>query len=144
MERRYRGDVTPEEAWKTLAGEEGATLVDVRTTAEWSYVGLPDLSAIGAPLIRVEWQKFPSGEANTAFVTTLDDALNDQGASHDAPIFFICRSGVRSASAAAAMTAAGYSRCYNVAGGFEGKRDEKGRRGTVEGWKAAGLPWVQS
>ena len=37
------------------------------------------------------------------------------------------------------MTAAGYSRCYNVAGGFEGARDEKGTRngGRLEGGEAA-------
>jgi rhodanese-related sulfurtransferase len=126
------------------AGEPGATLIDVRTAAEWNYVGLPDVSALGAHLQRVEWQSFPSGVVNPAFVETLKSTLSKQGASEDAPLFFICRSGARSASAAAAMTAAGYARCYNVAGGFEGPRDAEGHRGTVEGWKAAGLPWVQS
>jgi hypothetical protein len=42
------------------------------------------------------------------------------------------------------MTAAGYANCFNVAAGFEGRRDEEGHRGKVEGWKAAHLPWVQS
>ena len=144
MARLYRGDVTPEEAWQMLTSEPGAALVDVRTTAEWSYVGLPDLSPIGAPLLRVEWQRFPTGQVNSEFAETLDDALQTMETGRDAPILFICRSGARSASAAAAMTAAGYSRCYNVAGGFEGRRDEKGHRGTVEGWKAANLPWIQS
>jgi rhodanese-related sulfurtransferase len=144
MSQRYLADVTPDEAWKTLASEPGAALVDVRTTAEWNYVGLPDLSEIGAPLLRVEWQRFPTGEVNAEFVGTLDDALQAEGSGRDAPIFFICRSGARSAAAAAAMTAAGYSRCCNVAGGFEGQRDRSGHRGTVDGWKAAGLPWAQS
>jgi rhodanese-related sulfurtransferase len=144
MVRTYQADVTPEEAWNTLSGEPGAALVDVRTAAEWSYVGLPDLSMIGAPLLKVEWQSFPSGEVNPAFAETLAAALKEQGLSSGAPVFFICRSGARSASAAASLTAAGYSRCYNVAGGFEGARDADGHRGTVEGWKAAKLPWVQS
>jgi rhodanese-related sulfurtransferase len=144
MARGYLGDVTPKETWETLAKESGAALVDVRTAAEWSYVGLPDISETGAPLHRVEWQSFPSGAVNTDFASALSDALDVAGVSRDAPLFFICRSGARSASAAAAMTAAGYTRCYNVAGGFEGPRDAQGRRGTVEGWKAAGLPWVQS
>lgn len=144
MARLYHGDVTPEEAWQMLTSEPGAALVDVRTTAEWSYVGLPDLSSIGAPLLRVEWQRFPTGQVNPEFVETLDDALQAKDTGRDAPIYFICRSGARSASAAAATTAAGYSRCYNVASGFEGPRDEKGHRGKVEGWKAANLPWVQS
>lgn len=144
MAARYAGDMTPEEAWQALANEPGAALVDVRTTAEWSYVGLPDLSSIGVPLLRVEWQRFPTGQNNPDFAEMLGEALQARETGRDAPIFFICRSGARSASAAAAMTAAGYSRCYNVAGGFEGRKDESGHRGTVEGWKAASLPWVQS
>ncbi len=144
MGQGYQADVTPEEAWKALEGEPGATLVDVRTAAEWNYVGLPDLSKIGVPLLRVEWQSFPSGAVNPAFAETLDAALRERGSGRDAPVYFICRSGARSASAAAALTAAGYARCYNVAGGFEGGRDTDGHRGTVEGWKAAKLPWVQS
>lgn len=143
MAQGYHADATPEETWKALADVAGAALVDVRTAAEWNYVGLPDISKTGARLYRVEWQSFPSGARNPDFVETLDEALKDADTPPDAPIFFICRSGARSASAAAAMTAAGYSRCYNVAGGFEGPRDAEGHRGSVEGWKAAHLPWVQ-
>jgi rhodanese-related sulfurtransferase len=144
MVRGYQADVTPEEAWSALKSEPAATLVDVRTAAEWNNVGLPDLAPIGKTLLRVEWQSFPSGEVNPSFAETMDAALKKQGASADAPLYFICRSGARSASAAAAMTAAGYRRCFNVAGGFEGARDGEGHRGTVEGWKAVKLPWVQS
>ena len=139
----YRADVTPEEAWEILSSEPGAALIDVRTTAEWTYVGLPDLSGTEAPFLRIEWQTYPSNEINPAFVAIADEALRRAGSSSDAPIFFLCRSGARSAAAAAAMTQAGYSRCYNVAGGFEGRCDESGHRGSVEGWKAAYLPWVQ-
>jgi len=142
-DREYRADVSPEEAWATLSSEPGAALVDVRTAAEWNYVGVPDLAEIPAPFIRVEWQSFPSGAINPAFAEEVAAALEAAGSRPDAPVYFICRSGARSASAAATMTAAGYSRCFNVAGGFEGARDEHGRRGTVEGWKAANLPWTQ-
>lgn len=144
MASGYKGDVTAEEAWSALSREPKAVLVDVRTTAEWNYVGLPDLTTIGKPLLRLEWQSFPSGEVNPKFAEALDAELKKGGASHDVPVFFICRSGARSASAAIAMTAIGYKHCFNVAGGFEGRRDEGGHRGTVEGWKAADLPWVQS
>jgi rhodanese-related sulfurtransferase len=144
MAQGYLADITPRETWDALVKEAGATLVDVRTTAEWNYVGLPDVSAAGGTLHRVEWQSFPTGTANPEFVATLSGALDVAGVSRDAPIFFICRSGARSASAAAAMTSAGYTRCYNVAGGFEGPRDAEGHRGSVEGWKAEGLPWIQS
>jgi rhodanese-related sulfurtransferase len=140
----YHADTSPEAAWDTLSREPGAALVDVRSTAEWAYVGLPDLSQAGAPLLKVEWQSFPSMQVNPAFVATVDAALRAAGANQDSPVFFLCRSGARSAAAAAAMTQAGWSRCFNVAGGFEGPRDENGHRGTVEGWKAADLPWMQS
>jgi rhodanese-related sulfurtransferase len=144
MASGYKGDVTATEAWSTLSREPSAVLVDVRTTAEWNYVGLPDLTAIGRPLLRIEWQSFPSGQVNPKFAETLDAELKKGGTSRDAPVLFICRSGARSASAAKAMTALGYTHCYNVCDGFEGRRDEGGHRGTVEGWKAADLPWVQS
>ena len=144
MASGYKGDVTAREAWSTLSRDPKAVLVDVRTTAEWNYVGLPDLTTIGKPLHRIEWQSFPSGQVNPKFAEAVDAELKKGGASPDAPVFFICRSGARSASAAAAMTAIGYAHCYNVSDGFEGRRDEGGHRGTVEGWKAADLPWVQS
>jgi rhodanese-related sulfurtransferase len=140
----YHADASPEQAWETLSSSPGAALVDVRTTAEWNYVGLPDLSETPAAFIRAEWQLFPSGEPNPDFVAQVNEALKAAGAQADTPIFFLCRSGARSAAAAAAMTAAGYDRCLNVAGGFEGVLDRSGHRGNLEGWKAANLPWVQS
>ena len=42
-----------------------------------------------------------------------------------------------------AMTQAGFSRCYNISEGFEGDKDAAAHRGTVGGWKVAGLPWKQ-
>ena len=42
------------------------------------------------------------------------------------------------------LTQAGFANCYNISEGFEGDKDEHGRRGSVGGWKAAGLPWMQS
>ena len=62
----------------------------------------------------------------------------------DAPIYCICRSGARSASAASALTEAGFSNCFNVAEGFEGDLDDSRHRGQANGWKARGLPWIQS
>jgi rhodanese-related sulfurtransferase len=51
---------------------------------------------------------------------------------------------VRSRAAAVAMTGAGYSRAYNIAGGFEGDPDAERHRGNRNGWKASGLPWKQT
>lgn len=144
MSGGYLSDVTPNEAWTTLASGAKAALVDVRSTAEWAFVGLPDLASVGTEPVRVEWQSFPSMQRNEDFVAETDRALRQAGLGPDDPVFFLCRSGARSAAAAAAMTAFGYRRCFNIAGGFEGGRDAAGHRGTIDGWKAAGLPWIQS
>ena len=69
--------------------------------------------------------------------------LRALGVQFDDDLFFICRSGSRSLAAAKAMAAAGYRACHNVAGGFEGPLDDDSHRGSVGGWKAAGLPWIQ-
>ena len=134
----YAGNVEPLEAYAALQADADAVLVDVRTSAEWSYVGLPDLSQIGKRVIPLEWQRFPDGSLNTGFV----EQLREAGIAEGAPIYFLCRSGVRSAAAAGVATAAGLGPAYNVSDGFEGPLDHDGHR-TVAGWKVAGLPWRQ-
>lgn len=140
----YAGDFDVAAVWKGLEAETDAQLVDVRTRAEWTFVGVADLRPIGKSAAFVEWQSFPSMSVNPDFVRQLEAELGRRGVGKDAPIYFLCRSGARSQSAAAAATAAGFTAAYNVAGGFEGPVGPDGRRGAVDGWKAAGLPWVQS
>jgi rhodanese-related sulfurtransferase len=135
----YAGDITPKQAWDLLSTDERAVLIDVRTPAEWTYVGIPDLAPLGRKPVFVPWMFFPSMEVNPDFATQLESVGLDQ----TVPLIFICRSGARSRSAAVAMTARGYSRCYNVGPGFEGDPDPSRHRGTVSGWKVDGLPWVQ-
>lgn len=135
----YAGDLNPTEAWDLLAKDPKAVLVDVRTQPEWSFVGVPELGGIGKRTMFVCWQNYPTMAVDPAFVDRVSSAVADK----DAPVLFICRSGARSRSAAIAMTAAGYRRCYNVAEGFEGGVDSERHRGRVAGWKAAGLPWAQ-
>ena len=140
----YAGDVTPQHVWEQLASRPDAYLVDVRTRAEWAFVGITDLSSIGQAPLLIEWQSFPDMMVSESFQGTLDAALKEQGAEKDAQIFMMCRSGARSRSAAQAMTAMGYSNCFNIATGFEGDLNEDGKRGVLGGWKAEGLPWRQS
>ncbi|WP_370328434.1 rhodanese-like domain-containing protein [Euzebya sp.] len=135
----HAGDISPEEAWDVLEDDRDAVLVDVRTRAEWTYVGLPDLDDVDKAVVRIEWSTADGGR-NEAFL----DELDAEGLDPDTPVLFLCRSGARSAAAAEAATAHGYTRAHNVAGGFEGPRDAAGHRGTSAGWKAAGLPWTQS
>lgn len=138
-DRSYAGDVDAKEAWNMLERDAAAVLVDVRTRAEWEFVGVPSLEALGKRPVMVEWQPYPNTGPNPEFARQVAAA----GVGADRTVLFICRSGGRSAAAAALMTAQGYSRCYNVAGGFEGPPDGDRHRGQIDGWKALGLPWVQ-
>lgn len=135
----YAGDITPEQAWTILSENPDAVLVDVRTKAEWSYVGIPDLTELGKQTVLIEWVTFPDGQRNPDFVGQLREA----GVADDQPVVFLCRSGQRSIGAAEAATADGVAEAYNVSDGFEGGLDSAGHRGAV-GWKALGLPWRQS
>lgn len=135
----YAGDLSPQQAWELLQQDKDAVLVDVRTPAEWEYVGFPDLSALDREPLFLPWQLYPAMTVNPEFVA----ALKGAGLSGARPVLFLCRSGVRSKAAAIAMTGAGMTRCYNIADGFEGPLDAARHRGTASGWKAAGLPWVQ-
>lgn len=130
--------------WERLGSDPGSILIDVRTRAEWAYVGVPDLSEVGKSPMFIEWQTFPDNRVDPEFGGRLKVALDERGAGVDHELFFLCRSGVRSHSAATLMAGNGYRRCRNVADGFEGPLDGQRRRGRISGWKSAGLPWVQS
>lgn len=132
------------EVWTSLSENQNSLLIDVRTKAEWSFVGVPDLSTLGKQAILKEWQSFPTMAVNPAFVTETTQAIEEVGGDKTTELFFLCRSGVRSLSAAAVMIEAGFENCFNVTGGFEGPPDDKGHRGTVDGWKHQSLPWKQS
>jgi rhodanese-related sulfurtransferase len=140
----YAGDLATDAAWALLKDNPSAQLVDVRTMAEWSFVGVPDLSGVGREVHCVEWQSFPLMAPNPEFVGQTAETLRQAGASADTPVLFLCRSGARSRAAAIAMTRAGFHHAYNVAGGFEGDIDPDRHRGNRNGWKASGLPWKQS
>lgn len=127
----YAGALLPAEAHALL--QAGARLVDVRTRPELVYVGRIPGS------IALEWQTYPGNQPNPEFLNELA-AVTDK----DEPLMFLCRSGARSHSAAEAATRAGWRECYNVLEGFEGDKDGQQHRGTVGGWRKAGLPWIQS
>jgi len=137
-------DVDVETTWQGLVSRPKSQLIDVRTRAEWTYVGLPDLGSIGKRPVLVEWQTFPDQAVDPRFIERLAGELKALGVEKDDELFFICRSGGRSLAAAKAMAELGYRACHNVAGGFEGPLDDDRHRGSVLGWKAAGLPWLQS
>lgn len=129
----YEGALLPQEAYEVLQSAPGARLVDVRTHAEWDWVGrIP-----GA--VEIELLTYPGSRPNPSFLAELEQQVDKE-----ALVLFICRSGGRSHNAAQLAMQAGYTQCYNVLEGFEGDKDEAGRRNTKGGWRARGLPWTQS
>ena len=137
-------DVGVEAVWESLRSHPRLQLIDVRTRAEWTYVGIPDLGSVGKRPVLVEWQTFPDQAVDPRFAERLAGELKALGVGLGDDLFFICRSGTRSLAAAKAMAVMGYSACHNVACGFEGPLDDGRHRGALSGWKAIGLPWQQS
>lgn len=128
----YEGALTPAEAYEVLQLVPHARLVDVRTKAEWDWVG----RVPGA--IEIEWQSYPGATLNPHFLDVLKHTVTT-----DNMLLFICRSGARSSAAAKAASEIGFPDCYNVLEGFEGDKDASGKRKTIGGWCAANLPWQQ-
>ena len=129
----YEGALLPHEAYEVLQSAPAATLVDVRTRAEWDWVGrIP-----GA--VEIELLTYPGSRPNPSFQTELEQRVDKE-----ALVLFICRSGGRSHNAAQLAMQAGYTQCYNVLEGFEGDKNAQGHRNTQGGWRARVLPWSQS
>jgi rhodanese-related sulfurtransferase len=135
----YAGDITPLQAWKLLSDNPRAVLVDVRTDAEWRFVGVPDLSSLGREVVYIEWVT-TNGVPNANFADELKGCIPPDD--EERPVVFLCRSGNRSIGAAEVATAVGLAPAYNVLDGFEGHLDANGHRGET-GWRAVGLPWKQ-
>lgn len=127
----YAGIVAPDDAWKLFINGQ-AHLVDVRAAEERKFVGhVPNT-------LHVAWQTGPALLKNPRFLRELENKLPK-----DAVILLLCRSGKRSAAAAANATAAGFKNVFNVREGFEGDLDDRQQRGASGGWRQRGLPWVQ-
>jgi len=131
MELSYSGAVTPQEAWSLLQEGSKVKIVDVRTQPEWQFVGVVPQSEL------IEWKRYPLMALNPDFLARLKATVDPENV-----VLFLCRSGVRSHEAAALAAQHGYTEAYNILEGFEGDKDENQQRGHRNGWKAAGLPWV--
>lgn len=127
----YAGSVAPQDAWALVQSGE-AVLIDVRTAEERKFVGhVPDSK-------HVAWMTGLSLSRNPRFVKELEAK-----AGKDDVVLLLCRSGKRSAAAAEAAAKGGFKNVFNILEGFEGDLDEQQRRGSFNGWRSAGLPWIQ-
>jgi len=127
----YAGGVSPKVAWELFSAGQ-AQLVDVRTTEERKFVGHVPES------LHVAWATGTSLTRNPRFARELEAKVGK-----DTTVLLLCRSGKRSVLAAEVATKAGFTRVFNVLEGFEGEIDENRHRGSSDGWRLAGLPWVQ-
>lgn len=129
----YEGALLPAEAAQLMRDHPKAVLIDVRSRAEWDFVGRVPSA------VEIEWKSYPGMMPNDRFLGDLTAKVPK-----DAVAMFLCRSGARSHDSAATAARAGYTAAFNVLEGFEGDRDAAGHRNSMGGWRAAGLPWVQS
>ena len=141
-------EVVPVLAYEKLISCSRSYLVDVRTRAEWSFVGTPVCQSMKNEVIFCEWASFPDMVKKSEFLENLLSHLNLEKSNN---IFFICRSGARSFQAALELSGflgdsgkvfSGIS-CFNVKYGFEGGLSNDSKRGEINGWKFSNLPWQQ-
>ena len=135
----YAGDIDPEQTWDILKNKKDSVLIDCRSSAEWQFVGIPDLETIDKKPFLIEWQSYPAMNLNQNFL----DEIQQSNLLKDQTIVLMCRSGGRSRSAAEYLTSQGYENCYNCLYGFEGNHNSDGHRGLENGWKFSKLPWKQ-
>ena len=129
--------LAPDAAFSALETHPDAVLIDCRTQAEWTHIGVPVLADGGAKTVFIEWVN-AAGLPNPEFLQAVRDVAEPQTA-----VFVICRSGVRSAAACQFLAAAGFTQLVNIAEGFEGDPGPSGQRACINGWQFHGLPWTQ-
>ncbi len=126
-------ELSPQEAYE-LAKEPSSYLIDVRSIAEYVFVGHPEMAYnIPSSFWNEEEQGFLT---NDTFIENLTALFKKSDI-----LIFLCRSGGRSLRAANRVAQAGYRKVYNLTQGFEGAKDENGYR-TTGGWKNSGVPYT--
>ena len=142
---------SPEAAKFVDQNASKALFLDVRTTAEVAFLGMPAQADANVPYMREPdfpmWDSAKSTlklEPNPDFIPEVRRRLAAKGLKATDSIVLICRSGDRSAAAANLLAEAGFKSVYSVVDGFEGdlaKDGPKAGQRAVNGWKNAGLPW---
>ncbi len=127
-------------------------LVDVRTPAEWQFVGHTQMAQIMIPSVFFKYNavdsKKPrySSKLNDDFITEFENKLDDLGGDNETPVVLMCRSGATRAQPAAKMLAQyGYENVYIMTDGFEGGKTKTGEHKGFRlqsGWKVNGHPWT--
>ena len=127
-------EITPRQAYDTLANDPSAIYIDVRTPQEFE-AGHPR----GAVNIPVALPNPAMGRMvmNEDFVRVVEGHFPKEKT-----VIVGCQAGPRSNAAAGLLEQAGYQDVSNVIGGFGGMRDSMGRM-IAPGWADSGLPVSQ-
>jgi len=135
----YKRNLLPKMAVEKLQNNPQALFVDVRSKAEYKYVGFPENS------ILIPWIDDPDWEPNPeVFSDSVMQELDGRENLLNTEIILICRSGYRSNDALKCLENKGFTQVSHVASGFEGDLDENDHRGNLNGWRHDGMPWSQS
>ena len=135
----YKRNLLPKMSVERLQNNPQALFVDVRSKAEFKYVGYPENS------ILIPWIDDPDWEPNPeAFSDAVMQELDGRENLLNTEIILICRSGFRSNDALKCLENKGFTQVSHVASGFEGDLDENDHRGNLNGWRHDGMPWSQS
>ena len=135
----YKRNLLPKMAVERLQSNSQALFVDVRSKAEYKYVGFPENS------ILIPWIDDPDWEPNPeVFSDLVMQELDGRENLLNTEIILICRSGFRSNEALKCLENKGFTQVAHVASGFEGDLDENDHRGNLNGWRHDGMPWSQS
>ena len=135
----YKRNLLPKMAVERLQNNPQVLFVDVRSKAEFKYVGYPENS------ILIPWIDDPDWEPNPeVFSDLVMQELDGRENLLNTEIILICRSGFRSNEALKCLENKGFTQVSHVASGFEGDLDENDHRGNLNGWRHDGMPWSQS
>jgi rhodanese-related sulfurtransferase len=135
---KYKRNLLPKMAVDRLNENPEAVLIDVRTSAEYKYVGFPENS------ILIPWFDEPDLNSDpSAFCEAVNNHLSDRSDILSTELILICRSGFRSNEALKCLQSNGFTCVSHVASGFEGDLDENDHRGNLNGWRNDGMPWSQ-
>ena len=135
----YKRNLLPKMSVERLQNNPQALFVDVRSKAEYKYVGYPENS------ILIPWIDDPDWEPNPeVFSDLVMQELDGRENLLNTEIILICRSGFRSNEALKCLENKGFTQVSHVASGFEGDLDENDHRGNLNGWRHDGMPWSQS
>ena len=135
----YKRNLLPKMAIERLQSNPKALFVDVRSKAEYKYVGYPENSILIPRIDDPDWEPHPE-----AFSDLVMQKLDGRENLLNTEIILICRSGFRSNEALKCLENKGFTQDSHVASGFEGDLDENDHRGNLNGWRHDGMPWSQS